>query len=120
LLTVSSTYITGSFDNSFGLILFLACIIPSLILNKLFTTPFKKIFQKLEKNGVESLEILGRTGTLESELKGDKMGRSKIKVKSDPIVVYVKSMDQRPIAAKTEVLIIQASQNNKYYYVQKN
>jgi len=45
LCTVIVTSITYSFNNSFSYILFLAGILPSLILTKLFTTPFKGFFK---------------------------------------------------------------------------
>ncbi|MFT4849791.1 MAG: hypothetical protein ACI83B_002339 [Sediminicola sp.] len=117
-LTVIGTYFTGSYDNSFGLVIFLAAVIPALIINKIFTTPFKAIFKKLERKGVDSLDLLGRKGILLSNISNDKLGSVKLVVNSDPINVYAKSLKGETIKLGQEVLIIKESLDKKYYYIQ--
>ena len=117
-LTVIGTYITGSYDNSFGLVIFLGAIIPALIINKIFTTPFKAIFKKLERKGVDNLDLLGRKGTLLSNITNDKLGSVKLVVNSDPINVYAKSLKGETIKSGQQVLIIKKSKDKKYYYIQ--
>jgi hypothetical protein len=117
-LTVIGTYITGSYDNSFGLFIFLGSIIPALFINKIFTSPFKSIFKKLERKGVESLDLLGRKGTLLSNISNDKLGSVKLTVNSDPINVYAKSLKGEKIKIGEQVLIIKESTDKKYFYIQ--
>jgi len=117
-LTVIGTYMTGSYNNSFGLVIFLAAIIPALIINKIFTTPFKAIFKKLERKGVDALDLLGRKGTLLSNITNDKLGSVKLVVNSDPINVYAKSLKGETIKSGQQVLIIKESKDKKYYYIQ--
>lgn len=119
-ITVLGTYITVSSNNAFGLVIFLAAILPSLFLNKIFTSPFKAVFKKLERKGVASLDLLGREGILDSNISEDKLGRAKIKVASDPLVIYVKSLDGLPLTSGTSILIIKESEDKKYYYVKNN
>ena len=45
LCTVISTTMTESYNTNYGFTLFLAGIVPSLVLTKLFTTPFKGVFK---------------------------------------------------------------------------
>lgn len=117
-ITVIGTYFTHSYDNTFGLIIFLIAIIPSLIINKIFTTPFKAIFKKLNRKGVEKLDLLGRTGTLiSSNISKEKMGSVKLFVENDPINIYVKSLDGETILSGKEVLIIKQSSDKKFYYI---
>ncbi len=116
--TVIGTYITGSYDNSFGLIIFLGSLIPALFINKIFTTPFKSIFKKLERKGVESLDLLGRKGTLLSNISDDKLGSVKLIVNSDPINIYAKSLKGETIKVGEQVLIIKESSDKKYFYIQ--
>ncbi len=116
--TVIGTYITGSYDNSFGLIIFLGSLIPALFINKIFTTPFKSIFKKLERKGVESLDLLGRKGTLLSNISDDKLGSVKLIVNNDPINVYAKSLKGETIKVGEQVLIIKESSDKKYFYIQ--
>jgi len=117
-LTVIGTYMTGSYNNSFGLVIFLAAIIPALIINKIFTTPFKAIFKKLERKGVDALDLLGRKGTLLSNITNDKLGSVKLVVNSDPINVYAKSLKGETIKSGQQVLIIKRIKDKKYYYIQ--
>jgi hypothetical protein len=117
-LTVIGTYITGSYDNSFGLFIFLGSIIPALFINKIFTSPFKSIFKKLERKGVESLDLLGRKGTLLSNISNDKLGSVKLTVNSDPINIYAKSLKGEKIKIGEQVLIIKESTDKKYFYIQ--
>jgi hypothetical protein len=119
-ITVLGTYITVSHHNAFGFIIFVAGLFPSLILNKIFTTPFKSIFKKLERKGVASLDLLGRQGILDSNLSGDKLGRVKIKIDSNPMIIYAKSLNGETLKAGSEVLIIDQSKDKKYYYIKLN
>ncbi|OSY87914.1 membrane protein [Tenacibaculum holothuriorum] len=117
-ITVISTYLTGSYDNSFGLIFFFAAIIPALILNKIFTTPFKAVFKKLERKGVSALDLIGRKGELLSNISGNKLGSVKLFVNNDPINIYARSLDGSSIESGKEILIIKESDDKKYYYIQ--
>ena len=117
-ITVIGTYYTGSYDNSFGVVIFFAAIIPALIINKIFTTPFKAIFRKLERKGVEALDLLGRKGTLLSNISNDKLGSVKLFINNDPINIYAKSLNGELIKSGEEVLVIKESTDKKYYYIQ--
>lgn len=119
-ITVLGTYVTFSANNAFGMIIFFIAIIPSLILNKIFTTPFKAFFKKLNRKGDAPIDLLGRKGILDSNISGDKLGRVKIKIESDPIVIYAKSLDGTALTSGTEILIIKEAENKKYYYVKNN
>jgi len=116
-LTVLSTYYTNSYDNSFGLILFFAAIIPALILNKIFTTPFKAFFKKLNRKGAPKLDLIGRKGTLLSNISDDKLGSVKLFVQNDPINIYAKSLNGEAIKKDNEILIIKQSEDKKFYYI---
>ncbi|MGG8497890.1 hypothetical protein ACQY1Q_15870 [Tenacibaculum sp. TC6] len=117
-ITVISTYLTHSYNNSFGVIIFLSAILPSLILNKIFTTPFKVFFKKLERKGVESLDLIGRRGILLSNISQEKLGSVKLFVNSDPINIYAKSLHGEEIKSGEEILIIKESSDKKFYYIQ--
>lgn len=120
LFTVLGTYITLSHHNSFGLVVFLATLLPSLIVNKIFTSPFKKIFKKLERKGVDVIDFLGRKGILDSNISGDKLGRVKLTIESDPMLIYAKSLNGETIKAGTEILIIKEDISKKFYYIKNN
>lgn len=116
-ITVLATFYTGSYNNSFGLILFLAAIIPSLIINKIFTTPFRAFFKKLNRKGAAKLDLIGRKGTLLSNIANGKLGSVKLFVENDPINIYAKSLNGEAISSGDDVLIIKQSQDKKFYYI---
>lgn len=118
LTTVITTTITSSFNNSFGFIILLGAIIPSLILTKVFTTPFKKFFASLNQDGDKAIDLVGRKGTINSSLQDDEMGLAEIKVASKTLTVYVKSLGGKFIKQTDEILIIKESSDKNYYYVQ--
>lgn len=119
-ITVLGTYLTFSSNNAFGFVVFAAAIIPSLIINKIFTTPFKAFFKKLNRKGEAAIDFIGRTAILDANISGDKMGRAKIKIESDPLVIYVKSLDGSALKIGDEILIIKESKDKKYYYTKNN
>lgn len=116
-LTISLTYVTESTHNSTGTILCLVLILPSLILSKWLSQPFKSFFKHLNKDGVEELRLEGKIGMLQSDLKDDKIGRVRIMINDDPILIYGKSKEAQALKANTEVYILQKSNDKKYYYV---
>ncbi len=117
-ITIVGTFLTNSYDSSFGITIFLCAMVPALFLNKIFTTPFKAFFKKLERKGVASLDLIGRTGVLRSNISKDKLGSAKLIVNSDPIDIYVKSLNGKDIHHGDEILVIKESSDKTYYYVQ--
>lgn len=117
VLTIIGTSYTNSYDNFFGLIIFLSALIPALIINKIFTNPFKSLFKKLERKGVEALDLLGRKGILLSNISNDKLGSVKLFVEDDPINIYAKSLNGESIKVGVEILIIKQSIDKKFYYI---
>ena len=117
LCTTISTSLTYSYNNSFGWILFLLGIIPSLILTKIITTPFKSFFKNLNKDGDAPVDLLGRKATLLSTISGNKMGSAEVVANENPMSIYVKSLNGEKISYREPILIIKQSADKNYYYV---
>ncbi|MBD1428282.1 OB-fold-containig protein [Sphingobacterium litopenaei] len=84
------------------------------------TIPVTKLYQKVGYTGEEAHEFLGRIGTMRSTIKGEKLGSAEIIIQNDVIRLNVKSVDGKEIQYGDEVLIVNETQDKKYYYVQKN
>lgn len=84
------------------------------------TIPVTKLYQKVGYTGEEAHEFLGRIGTMRSMIKGEKLGSAEIIIQNDVIRLNVKSVDGKEIQYGDEVLIVNETQDKKYYYVQKN
>lgn len=117
LCTVISTSITESYNNSFGYTLLLIGILPSLILTKLFTTPFKSFFKNLNPDGDAPINFTGRKGIMLSKISGTKMGSAEVIVDGNPMAIYAKSFDGKIITYKQEILIVKQSENKNFYWV---
>lgn len=84
------------------------------------TIPVTKLYQKVGYTGEEAHEFLGRIGTMRSTIKGENLGSAEIIIQNDVIRLNVKSVDGKEIQYGDEVLIVNETQDKKYYYVQKN
>jgi len=117
LCTAITTSITHSYDNYIGYVIFLILILPSLIISKIVTTPFKKFFKTIKQDGDPPIEVLGRTGKLNGSIEKDEMGLVEIVAKSKTLSIYAKSLDGSYIDAAKDILIIKQSADKNYYYI---
>ncbi len=117
LCTVISTSITHSYDNTFGYILFLIGIFPSLILTKIFTTPFKGFFKNLNQDGDLPIDLIGRKGKALSSISGIKLGSAEVIAEGTSMSIYIKSIDGATIPYNNTILIIKQSEDKNYYLV---
>ena len=118
MITTITTTLTDSYTSTFGFVIMLGGILPALILNKIFTTPFKGFFKNLNKDGDAPIEIIGRRGICLSKIKDDKMGSAEVVVDNTPLSIYVKSMNGNLIEFREPILIIKQSKDKNYYYAQ--
>lgn len=116
--TAMITSITGTYDNTIGFVIMLLAILPSLILTKIITTPFKAFFKNLNKDGDAPIDYLGRKATLLSSISEDKMGNAEVKVNGDTLSIYVKSLTGDPLNYGASILIIKRSADRNFYFVQ--
>jgi hypothetical protein len=119
---ISSLVLTSFFnlyETGFGFLIMLLSFIPGLILTKIFTNPFKSFFRKFNKDGDEPVEFVGRQGVSNSTISGDKMGSAEVIIDGNPYSIYIKSENGDPINFRDQILIIKASENNTYFYVQQ-
>ena len=117
-MTALTTAVTFSYDNYFGFAIMLIAMFPALIVNKIFTTPFKGFFKNLNKNGDTPIDYLGRKGLLLSSISGDRMGNAEVKVDGNTMSVYVKSISGDPLPYGSKILIIKRSADQNYYLVE--
>lgn len=118
-LSILATSLTFSYENALGYLWILAAMIPALFVSKIITTPFKSFFKKLNKDGDKAIDFVGRQGTCLSNIANNKLGRAEIVVDGSPMNIYIKSLKGESIAYQDTILIIQASEDKNYYYVQK-
>ncbi len=117
LCTVISTSVTNSYNTNFGYTLLLAGILPSLILTKIFTTPFKGFFKNLNPDGDMPVNLAGKKGVMLSKVYENKMGSAEVMAEGNPMSIYVKSFDGKTIDYKQNIVIIKQSDDKNFYWV---
>ena len=77
------------------------------------------MYKTLGYNGEESIDFLGRTGTLKSTIENGRIGILEVAVQKDVFRLNVKSRSGNRIEYGSEVMIMKALENN-IYEVQPN
>ena len=96
-------------------------IIPSfligLFLTKILTTPLQPYLSDLNGES-KSKPIQGKTGKLLGAIDNN-IGQAEILVDDAVLLVYVKSCDNIPIEKGRKILVVDQSEDKKYYLVQE-
>ncbi|MBD8490640.1 hypothetical protein IFO69_17940 [Echinicola sp. CAU 1574] len=116
--TVLLTAVTVSYENVFGFGILIVTFFASLILTKIFTTPFKGFFKHLNKDGDKANDFIGRQGILLSSISGNKMGNAEVHINGDSMSIYVKSLNGDALNYQDRILIIKQSADKNYFLVQ--
>lgn len=118
---ISSLVLTSFFqlyETTFGFLIMFLSFIPGIIFTKIFTNPFKSFFRKFNRDGDDPVDFIGRQGVSNSSISGTKMGSAEVVIDGNPYSIYIKSENGEPIDFRDQILIIKASENNTYFYVQ--
>ena len=68
--------------------------------------------------GEQSIDFIGKVGTVVAGIRQNKIGQIEIKHEGDVIRVYAKSMTDEEYKAGAQVIILEASADEKFYLVQ--
>lgn len=117
LCTVISTSVTVSYNNSFGYTLLLIGILPSLVLTKIVTSPFKSFFKNLNPDGDLPTNFTGKKGTMHSKISGDKMGSAEVVADGNPMSIYAKSFDGNTLHFRQRIVVVKQSEDKNFYWV---
>lgn len=118
------TLITTSFVNvtSWGLsslFILIPIAIVGLFLTKFTTNPMVKFFKEIGYKGEEEIDFLGRSGQMLSSIKNEKIGTAEVLVEKNPIKLNVKSLDGAELKYGDYIVIMDESEDKKYYLVNK-
>lgn len=83
------------------------------------TIPVVKLYKNVGYTGEDAHEFLGRSGKMKSAIQGDNIGSVEIIINKDVIRLNVKSLDGSKINYGEEVVIVNETEDKKYYLVQK-
>ena len=117
-MTALTTAVTFSYDNYFGFAIMLIAMFPALVVNKIFTTPFKGFFKNLNKDGDAPIDYLGRKAFYSLLFLVKEWAMPKLKSTVIPCLIYVKSLSGDPLPYGSNILIIKRSPDLNYYLVE--
>ncbi|MGN7783536.1 hypothetical protein ACTJIJ_03380 [Niabella sp. 22666] len=118
LILVNVTPLLGWEDKWIGFVLYLPAFIVGLLLTKVVAMPFLKLYRMFNHKGEQSIDFIGKVGTVVAGIRQNKIGQIEIKHESDVIRVYAKSMTDEEYKTGEQVIILEASSDEKFYLVQ--
>ena len=78
-----------------------------------------KFFKEIGYKGEEEIDFLGRSGKMLSNIKDEKIGTAEFLVENNPIKLNVKSLDGAELEYGDYVVVMDESDDKKYYLVNK-
>ena len=115
-LWVTSIITNAFFGNTtflIGLIFFIPLFILTLFLAKIFTAPFVKIFEAMDKEN-KPKELTGKVCEIIIPPKGQKMGQADINYDGSPLRIYVVASENTLFKKGDEALVIE-KKNDAYF-----
>ena len=102
-----------------SLFILIPVAVVSVFFTKFATNPMVRFFKEIGYKGEEEIDFLGRSGKMLSTVKGDKLGTAEFVVEDNPIKLIVKSQDGAEIKYGDFVVVMDESEDKKYYFVIK-
>jgi len=118
LLIINASAYLGWENKWIGFVLYPPAFIVAMLLTKVAVTPFLRLYRVFNHKGEESIDFIGKVGAVTSVVRPDKIGQIEIKHNGDVIRVYARSIDQETHQPGRQVIILEASPDQKFYLVQ--
>jgi len=115
---IGNSWFNGGGSWGIGLLVLLPNLVMGLLLTKLITTPLKAVFHDLNGQS-KSKPINGKVCKIISPTDPIRMGQAEIIVGDAVVLIHVKSCNGLPIEKGKEALIIDQSEDQKFYLVQE-
>ena len=124
LISWIGTLITTSLINvtTWGLssiFILIPIMIIAIFFTKFATNPMVKFFKEIGYKGEEEIDFLGLSGKMLSNIKDEKIGTAEFLIDKNPIKLSVKSIDGAEIKYGDYVVVMDESDDKKYYMVNK-
>jgi hypothetical protein len=121
MITIASSFVFNL--SSYGwksVFVLLPIFLLTYFLMHYVTIPVVKLYKNVGYLGEEALDFLGRTGKMRSTIQGESVGSAEFIIDKDVIRLNVKSRDGKKINYGDDIIVIDETQDKKYYYVTKD
>ena len=114
--SVMSNYYLGISALWLALLLLIPMAILAALLAKVFTTPFKGFYKKLNSSE-KDLDLTGKICELTTSLKGKSTGQAELWFDSRHLLIYVKSLDGENLNRGEKVFVVSHNKEDSIYFV---
>ncbi|MDR1096806.1 MAG: YqiJ family protein [Tannerella sp.] len=117
LITTSIVNVTSWGLSSLFILIPIAVI--AVFITKFATNPMAKFFKEIGYGGEEEIDFLGRSGKMLSSIRDGKTGTAEFIIDNNPIRLNVKSLDGAAIKYGDYVVVMDESEDKKFYLVNR-
>ena len=120
VISVLANYYYNSNSNFlFSLLFFVPNVIISLFVTKFCTLPFRALFVKLNKEGEDTEEVVGRMCVVTSSRVDSKFGQAEIRTAAAPLQLNVRTLGDEVLEKGEEVPVVQEDPGRNFYIVSR-
>lgn len=117
IISIIATDYIGITSFWFSLVILVPNMVISLFISKIFTTPFVRLFGKIDAGTITDVDLIGKTGTVVLPIKPGKMGQIEVVIQNKTHKLYAVNKNE-PIPRDANVLIIRYDDKEKQYEVE--
>ncbi|QCR21463.1 DUF1449 family protein [Pontibacter sp. SGAir0037] len=117
-ISILANYYTNNSSALLGLLYLVPILAVSLLVSKILTTPFVKLFSVLEKEHDSSVTIIGKVCTVMLPATQTDLGQAAVKTDGSPLLLNVKTTRGANVAKGQTALVIDYDEENKYYLIE--
>lgn len=103
-----------------SVLILIPLLIMSSIFTKIITAPLASFLNKTGYNGEKEIAFYGEGGKMLSTIQDDKIGVAEFIIESNPIKLYVVSVNGEKLQYGDSVIITERKKDKKTYFVAKN
>ena len=119
VISVLANYYTSNSNFLFSLLFFVPNVIISLFVTKFCTLPFRALFVKLNKEGEDTEEVVGRMCVVTSSRVDSKFGQAEIRTAAAPLQLNVRTLGDEVLEKGEEVPVVQEDPGRNFYIVSR-
>ncbi|MDA3616166.1 hypothetical protein [Polluticaenibacter yanchengensis] len=117
-ISINVTHFVGVENTGIGFLLLIPNFIVSLFIAKFLAKPLGYLYKQINHKGEQAIDFLGRRCRVVVSLNKTKVGQVELVVNGDPIRLNAKAISDDHISAGQEAVIVNQSQDGKYYLVE--
>lgn len=117
LFSINLNHYLGIESTWISVVLFIPILFVSMFIAKVITMPLVKLFDKLDSDGQESVDPVGKKCKIILTATPEKMGQAEIKVEGTTNLINVKTREGVTLNKGASGLVIEKSSEGNFYFI---